>query len=182
VVLPVGLALAAVAVLLYTRLPVHGSYVADLLPGFLLTGFGLGLAFVPDTISALTGARGDEAGAASGLINTSQQIGGAVGLAVITTVVTTATSSYLKAHLGLGALAPLAAATHGFRVGFWVLAGVLAGAPVPRRPRRPRSRPGCCSLIRCRCSAWSRPARPAQAAAPTIAASFVPLNARCRPA
>ncbi len=128
VVLPVGLALAAVAVLLYTRLPVHGSYVADLLPGFLLTGAGLGLAFVPDTISSLTGARGDEAGAASGLINTSQQIGGAVGLAVITTVATTATTSYLRTHAGLGALAPVAAATHGFRVGFWVLAGVLAGA------------------------------------------------------
>jgi EmrB/QacA subfamily drug resistance transporter len=130
VVLPIGLVFAAVAVLLYTRLPVHGSYVSDLLPGFLLTGVGLGLAFVPDSIAALTGARPREAGAASGLINTSQQIGGAVGLAAIATIATTATSSYLRSHLALGAAAPLAALTHGFHIAFIVLAGVLGLAAV----------------------------------------------------
>ena len=130
VVLPIGLVFAAAAVLLYTRLPVHGSYVSDLLPGFLLTGVGLGLAFVPDSIAALTGARPREAGAASGLINTSQQIGGAVGLAAITTIATTATSSYLRSHLALGAAAPLAALTHGFHIAFIALAGVLGLAAV----------------------------------------------------
>ena len=130
IVLPIGLALTAVAVLLYTRLPVHGSYASDLLPGFLLTGVGLGLAFVPDSIAALTGTRPREAGAASGLINTSQQIGGAVGLAAITTIATTATSSYLRSHLSLGAAAPLTALVHGFHIAFIVLAGVLAVAAV----------------------------------------------------
>ena len=130
VVLPIGLLLIMVALLFYARLPVHGSYVTNLLPGFLLAGFGLGLAFVPDSIAALTGARGTEAGAASGLINTSQQIGGAVGLAAITTVATTATTSYLRSHAALGALAPLAALTHGFRVAFLVLAAVALGAAV----------------------------------------------------
>jgi EmrB/QacA subfamily drug resistance transporter len=172
VVLPVGLALAAVAVVLYTRLPAHGSYVADLLPGFLLTGFGLGLAFVPDTISSLTGARGDEAGAASGLINTSQQIGGAVGLAVITTVATTATTSYLRTHAGLGALAPVAAATHGFQVGFWVLAGVLAGAAVLAAV-----------LIESKATmaAEAAAAVPAAAAGPVPARAAVAVPARPRP-
>ena len=130
VVLPVGLVFTAVAVLLYTRLPVHGSYAADLLPGFLLTGIGLGLAFVPDSIAALTGTRAREAGAASGLINTSQQIGGAVGLAAITTIATTATTSYLHTHAGLGAIASAAALTHGFQIAFYVLAGVLAVAAI----------------------------------------------------
>ncbi len=130
IVLPIGLGLIMVATLLYTRLPVNGSYVANLLPGFVLAGVGLGLAFVPDSIAALTGARAREAGAASGLINTSQQIGGAVGLAAITTIVTTATTSYLRSHAGLGALAPAAALTHGFQVGFYVLAGVLLGAAI----------------------------------------------------
>ena len=130
VVLPIGLGLIMVATLFYARLPVHGSYVANLLPGFVLAGIGLGLAFVPDSIAALTGARAREAGAASGLINTSQQIGGAVGLAAVTTIVTTATTSYLRGHAALGALAPAAALTHGFRIGFFVLAGVLLGAAV----------------------------------------------------
>ena len=130
VVLPIGLVLAAVAVLLYTRLPVNGSYATDLLPGFLLTGIGLGLAFVPDSIAALTGARGDEAGAASGLINTSQQIGGAVGIAAITTIATTASTNFARSHLSLGALLPAASLVHGFQVAFYALAGVLFAAAV----------------------------------------------------
>ena len=130
VVLPIGLVLAAVAVLLYTRLPVNGSYAADLLPGFLLTGIGLGLAFVPDSIAALTGARGDEAGAASGLINTSQQIGGAVGIAAITTIATTASTNFARSHVSLGALLPATSLVHGFQVAFYVLAAVLFAAAV----------------------------------------------------
>jgi EmrB/QacA subfamily drug resistance transporter len=130
VVLPIGLLLIMAALLFYSRLPVNGTYVTDLLPGFLLAGFGLGLAFVPDSIAALTGATAPEAGAASGLINTSQQIGGAVGLAAITTIATTATTSYLRGHAALGSLAPIAALTHGFRVAFLVLAGVALVAAV----------------------------------------------------
>ena len=79
VVLAAGLLFVSASIFLYSRLPVDGSYASDLLPAFLLSGIGLGLTFVPIQISSLTGVRYGEAGAASGMINTSQQIGGAVG-------------------------------------------------------------------------------------------------------
>ena len=69
------------------------TYVDDLLPGFLLVGVGLGFSFVPVSIAALAGVAGREAGLASGLINTSQQIGGALGLAILATVSTTRTDN-----------------------------------------------------------------------------------------
>ncbi len=123
VVLVAGLLFTSAALFLYARMPVTGSYVSDLLPPFLLAGIGLGLTFVPIQISSLTGVRFGEAGAASGMINTSQQIGGAVGLAAITTIATTITTNYLVSH----ALSPATAATalvHGFQVAFYVLLAV----------------------------------------------------------
>jgi MFS family permease len=100
---------------------VDGHYFWDLLPAFLLSGLGLALAFVPMSIGALTGVRGDEAGVASGLINTSQQIGGAIGVAVATTIATTLTNHYVDTHVGVTALSG-PALTHGFQVTFYVLA------------------------------------------------------------
>jgi EmrB/QacA subfamily drug resistance transporter len=129
-VLPVGLLLSAAGLVLYAQLPVHGHYFWDLFPAFLLSGIGLALAFVPMSIGALTGVSQDEAGVASGLINTSQQIGGAIGVAAATTIATTFTSHYVNAHPGSNPLAP-AALTHGFQVTFYVLAAIaLAGAVV----------------------------------------------------
>src|ERR671935_1768715 len=78
-VLPAGLALSTVALVLFARLPVHGNYFIDLFPAFLVSGVGLALAFVPMSIGALTGVSQADAGIASGLINTNQQIGGAIG-------------------------------------------------------------------------------------------------------
>jgi EmrB/QacA subfamily drug resistance transporter len=124
-VLPVGLVLAAVALVLYARLPVHGHYFWDLFPAFILSGLGLALAFVPMSIGALTGVTESDAGIASGLINTSQQIGGAIGVAVATTIATTFTSHFVSGHAGVNALAP-AALTHGFQVTFYVLAAIAA--------------------------------------------------------
>jgi MFS family permease len=74
---------------------VGGSYVGDLLPGFLLIGMGLGFSFVPISIAALAGIEPGEAGLASGLINTSQQIGGALGIAALSTIATSRTDSAL---------------------------------------------------------------------------------------
>ncbi|HVI35102.1 MAG TPA: DHA2 family efflux MFS transporter permease subunit [Gaiellales bacterium] len=122
-VLPVGLAVTAVALLLFARLPVDGHYWPDLLPAFLLSGIGLALAFVPMSIGGLTGVRQADAGIASGLINTSQQIGGAIGVAVATTVATTFTTRYHNDHPDLSALGG-AALTHGFQIAFYVLAGL----------------------------------------------------------
>jgi EmrB/QacA subfamily drug resistance transporter len=122
-VLPVGMLLTAVALVLYARLPVQGHYFWDLFPAFLLTGVGMALAFIPITIGALAGVRASDAGIASGLVNTSQQIGGAVGVAAATTIATTYTNRYLDAH---GPAAGAAALTHGFAVAFYALAAVAA--------------------------------------------------------
>jgi len=124
-IMPLGLALSAVALVLFTRLPVHGHYFGDLFPGFLISGLGLALAFVPMSIGALTGVRPAEAGAASGLISTSQQVGGAVGVALATTIATSFTRRYVDAHAGSNAFSG-PALTHGFQIAFYVLAALAA--------------------------------------------------------
>jgi hypothetical protein len=108
-----------VALVLFAQLPVHGSYFADLFPAFMISGLGLALAFVPMSIGALTGVTESDAGIASGLINTTQQIGGALGVAVLTTVSTTRTENLLAD----GTPQPVAF-TDGFSLAFWVAAAV----------------------------------------------------------
>ena len=95
-ILVIGLILLTVASIWYTRLPTDGSYGVDLLVPYIVYGAGIAFAFVPMTIAALAGAPEEEAGLASGLINTSQQIGGAIGLAIVSTVVTSHTTDLLK--------------------------------------------------------------------------------------
>jgi len=113
---------------LFARLPVHGHYFWNLFPGFIVSGLGLALVFVPMSIGALTGVRPADAGIASGLISTTQQIGGAIGVAAATTIATTFTNHYVHSHAGATAFsAP--ALTHGFQISFYVLAaGAAAGA------------------------------------------------------
>src|SRR5581483_705273 len=98
--LPLGLLLAGAGLVLYARLPVDGHYFWDLFPAFLLSGIGMAFAFVPMTIGALAGVLRADAGIASGLITTSQQIGGAIGVAAATTIAGTYTSRYIGAHPG----------------------------------------------------------------------------------
>jgi EmrB/QacA subfamily drug resistance transporter len=117
-ILMVGMALIGAGLLYYTQISVNGSYVTDLLPGFLLTGIGLGFAFVPVSIAALTGVTSREAGLASGLITTSQQIGGGIGLAILISVSTTRTNNLLST----GVATPTAL-TDGFKLAFWVAVG-----------------------------------------------------------
>jgi EmrB/QacA subfamily drug resistance transporter len=124
-VIPVGLVLSTAALVLFSTLPVHGHYFWDLFPAFLLSGFGLALAFVPVSIAALQGVEQADAGIASGLINTSQQVGGAIGLAIAATIATTFTSRYVDAHAGVSRLSG-PALTHGFQIAFYVLAGIAA--------------------------------------------------------
>ncbi|HEX2434536.1 MAG TPA: DHA2 family efflux MFS transporter permease subunit [Gaiellaceae bacterium] len=140
-VLSVGLLLTATSLGLLARVPVEGHFFWDLFPAFMLGAVGLSLSFVPVTIGGLTGVGPGDAGVASGLINTSRQIGGAVGLAAISTVATTFTNQYEDAHPGSASSA--AALTHGFTSSFYVLAAfAFAGAviaatlirPAPRRP------------------------------------------------
>jgi MFS family permease len=86
IVSAIGIVVGAAGLLLLTRLPVHGSYVADVLPALLLTALGLGAVFVSLTLVATTGLEDQDQGLASGLFNTSQQVGGALGLAILTTL------------------------------------------------------------------------------------------------
>jgi MFS family permease len=107
-----GMLLTAAGLLLLTQLPVDGSYAVDVLPAIVLTSLGMGAVFMPLTLIATTGLKDEDQGLASGLFNTSQQIGGALGLAVLSTIATTKTAS------------AGGSATHALVVGFhWAFAG-----------------------------------------------------------
>ena len=128
-VLTTGLLLTAAGSALYARMPADGQYFWDVVPGLALSGVGLALTFVPVMIAGLTGVEHADAGVASGLINTSRQIGGAIGLAVVTTIAATASSHYASSHAVPAFSGP--ALTHGFQVAFYALIGVaLAGAAI----------------------------------------------------
>jgi len=117
-VLIVGMTALTGGLVYFTQVSVTGGYFTDLLPGFLLIGVGLGFSFVPISIAALAGVEPAEAGLASGLINTSQQIGGALGIAALSSIATSTTSSDLTAGT-----APTIALTNGFHDAF--LAGSI---------------------------------------------------------
>jgi len=136
-----GLALFAGGLVWFAQLPVHGSYLADLLGPSLLIALGLGFAFVPITILAETGVHDREYGLASGLLNTSQQVGGALGLAVLTTIVTSRTNHLVASHHTF-----TQALTLGFRLGFlgaagFALLGIVAAATIGTRQGRRSQRP-----------------------------------------
>ena len=122
--LTAGLLTSAASVAWLTRLPLDGHYFWDLFPGFVLGGAGMGLSFVPVTIASLMGVERSDAGVASGLINTSRQVGGAIGIALVSAVAATSTGNYVNAHTGV-TLSSGAALDHGFRTGLYVLTGLL---------------------------------------------------------
>jgi MFS family permease len=93
VVSAIGMIVAAGGLLLLTRIPVGGTYAADVLPALLLTSLGMGGVFVSLTLVATTGLEDDDQGLASGLFNTSQQIGGALGLAILSTIAASRTNA-----------------------------------------------------------------------------------------
>jgi EmrB/QacA subfamily drug resistance transporter len=118
----VGMVSLTAGLLYFTQVSVGGSYLGDLLPGFLLIAVGLGFSFVPISIAALAGIEPHEAGLASGLINTTQQIGGALGIAALSTIATTRTTDALA-----GGATKASAAVAGFHGAFWagvIIAGV----------------------------------------------------------
>ena len=124
-VLAVGMALTTAGLLYFSQVSVNGSYLTDLAPGFILAGVGLGFSFVPVTIAALVGVEMNDAGIASGIINTSQQIGGALGTAILSTVAFTRVSDYLTSHSPAPDLL-LRADVDGFSIAFLVGAGLAA--------------------------------------------------------
>jgi predicted MFS family arabinose efflux permease len=108
-----GMVLTVIGMILFARMPVAGSYATDVLPGMIIGSLGMGAIFMPLTLVATTGLDDEDQGLASGLFNTSQQVGGALGLAILTTIAT--------GHTGGNSLA---AQVHGFHYAF-AGAGVL---------------------------------------------------------
>jgi Na+/melibiose symporter-like transporter len=135
--LAVGLVIAGAGLLLLAQIPADGAYVADLLPGLLVTGLGLGTAFVSLSIGALEGVSERDAGLASGLVNTTQQVGGALGVAVLSTLALSRSDDLLAD----GTAAPVAL-TEGFQIALiaaagFAIAGALAVLALVRGRRRP---------------------------------------------
>jgi EmrB/QacA subfamily drug resistance transporter len=132
-VLVTGMVFLTAGLVYFTQISVGGSYLGDLLPGFLVIAVGMGFSFVPISIAGLAGVRPSEAGLASGLLNTSQQVGGALGIAALSAVATTTTAN----ELASGTAAPFAM-TDGFQAAFIggagiALIGVLVALLVVRR-------------------------------------------------
>ena len=120
----IGLSFVAAGLLWFSRIDAGGNFGTDVLGPSLLAAIGLGLSFVPVTIAAVTGIEPQEAGLASGLINTAQQIGGALGVAVLSSIATSRTAGF-----GPGAEADPVAVTEGFQTAFLVGAGfAIVGA------------------------------------------------------
>jgi MFS family permease len=119
-VLIVGMTALTAGLVYFTQVSVGGSYWTDLLPGLLVIAVGLGFSFVPISIAALAGVQPAEAGLASGLFNTTQQIGGALGIAALSAIATSTTESDLSTGT-----APAFALTNGFQDAF--IAGAIVG-------------------------------------------------------
>jgi MFS family permease len=125
----VGLSLAVVGMVLLAGVPVHGHYVSNLLVGLIPMSIGMGLTFVPITLLATSGVGTDDSGTASGLFNTSQQVGGSLGLAILSTLAANKTASVLSGTRG-GPLAIVSAQVAGYHVAFWAAAIMLAAGAV----------------------------------------------------
>ena len=136
-----GMTLGLIAMLLLTRLAPNASYASHVLPSLLILGAGMGCIFAPAFSTATLGVDGSEAGVASAMVNTSQQVGGSVGTALLSTLFASAASAYATSHHGVAGLGE-AAAIHGYTVAFSWAAGifglglVLALVILPAAPRR----------------------------------------------
>jgi len=125
----IGLTMGAIGLLYFGRLPVDGTYLHDVLPTIAVVSIGMGMTFVPCTLLATTNVGAEDAGLASGLFNTSQQVGGALGLAILSTLAASRTRHLLSEGLNTPA-ARADAVTSGYHVAFATGALMLVGAIV----------------------------------------------------
>ncbi len=121
----VGMALGLIAMLLLTRLAPGSSYASDVVPSLVILGLGMGCIFAPAFSTATLGVDGSEAGVASAMVNTSQQVGGSVGTALLSTLFASSVASYAASHLRAPGLAN-AATIHGYTTAFAWAAGIFA--------------------------------------------------------
>ncbi|MBW4077490.1 MAG: MFS transporter [Acidobacteria bacterium] len=122
---PVGMVLSMMGMILFTKLPANSDYFGSVLPGLVVTGLGLGLIFAPAIASATSAIKHRDAGAASALVNTTQQVGGSVGTALLNTIAVSVAARALRSvtpsHLSV--LSETHATLHGYHVAFWWAAG-----------------------------------------------------------
>ncbi|WP_413798289.1 MFS transporter [Streptomyces iranensis] len=144
-VVPTGMALGAVGMALLTGLEPDSTYTTGVLPALLLIGFGIGNVITSSFQAGTSGVDPGTIGVASAVVNTSQQIGGSIGTALLNTLATAATGHYLAAH-GTSPAATAQAATHGYAVAYWwgagtYTAGALLTTLLYRHKRRPTPQP-----------------------------------------
>lgn len=141
-----GMLLASGGMVILTRMTVHSSYAGEILPALLLMGLGMGLTFMPVFATATAGVAPQDAGVTSATVNTSQQVGGSIGTALLNTIATTSSAAFLSARpTGPARRAQVAAeaTVHGYTVAIWwaagimLLAGLVAGLMVTTGPPRP---------------------------------------------
>ncbi len=138
-VVPIGLAMGTIGLLWLSRLTLNSTYLGTVLPAQLVIAIGMGFIFMSTTNVALVGISKDDSGVASAMVNTTQQVGGSLGTALLSTFALTATTNYLTSHAGELASAPNKAAAglvqaagsvHGYAVAFVWSAGLFAAAAV----------------------------------------------------
>jgi EmrB/QacA subfamily drug resistance transporter len=122
---PTGMVLAGIAMLLLTRVGVHTSYATHVLPALIVTGVGLGMVFAPAMATATGNVRPEHAGVASALVNTMQQVGGSIGVALLSTLSASAATGFVVAHGGPTPNTLASAAVHGYTTAFWWAAGIF---------------------------------------------------------
>jgi predicted MFS family arabinose efflux permease len=189
-----GLLLSTGAMAYLIQLTATSSYAAGILPAAIVLGLGFGVIFAVTINTATAGVRREDAGVASALVNTMQQVGGSIGLSALSTVALTATASYLAAH-HTGPLAPAIAATHGYTTAFAIAAAILclgvilaivllpsrrrlaeretaaAGlTPAPAPQPEPQPAPQAIPVALCGCSPMVDPGLPPAAARPPLVA------------
>ncbi|WP_416961462.1 MFS transporter [Streptomyces sp. Agncl-13] len=132
-----GFLVAAVGMLLMTQLEIGSSYASIILPAMLLLGLGMGTAFMPAMSLATLGVEPRDAGVASAMVNTSQQVGGAIGTALLNTIAASATTAYIKDHIASAGtsktqqqLVALQGQVHGYTNAIWFAVGMLVAAAV----------------------------------------------------
>ncbi len=140
-----GMILASSGMVILTRMTVDSSYATDILPALILLGLGMGLTFMPVFSTATAGVAPQDSGVTSATLNTSQQVGGSIGTALLNTIATTSSTAYVTAHLAdPGDRARMAeeAVVHGYTVAIWwaagimLLAGLIAGLMVTTNPTK----------------------------------------------
>jgi EmrB/QacA subfamily drug resistance transporter len=126
VLVPIGMLMAGSAMVLLTNLGLHSTYAANIMPALILFGLGMGTIMPASMQTATLGVDRQYAGVASALVNTSQQVGGSIGTALLNTIAASAVTAYITAHAPLTPVVGANAAIHSYVVAYWVAAGVFA--------------------------------------------------------